>query len=108
MNGPNPIETNTESNTISVPPINIAMNVGIHSALKCFQIDPCPKSVLSTAEDFVIFFTLTLSNDLADVLECDPIVFAMFVYLLSHRTEITKEKRRQPLIFSIKIVNLLR
>ena len=61
------------------------MNVGIHSALKCFQIDPCPKSVLSTAEDLEIFFTLILSTDLADVFECVPIVFP--ILYLNYLTE---------------------
>ena len=69
------------------------MNVGIHSALKCFQIDPCPKSVLSTADDLLIFLTLTLSNDLADVFECVPIVFAMFALSsVSQHAPVTSQK----------------
>ena len=42
--GPNPIETNIESNTTSVPEITIAIIVGIHIDLNVFQIEPDPMS----------------------------------------------------------------
>jgi hypothetical protein len=56
--GPNPIDTNIESNTTRVPPITIAIIVGIQSDLNTFQIEPEPIS--NTCFSFVGFLSLVI------------------------------------------------